>query len=260
MKSITVSLALFTLLFLGGCVTKQTHEATLAQLQSTTNSLETTQDKLARSQAEIRALEEKKNTLQQELYDTRFNLEATQLDLSARQAQIETLKQIEDETKRRNAIYASFVEKLKGMIDGGRLTVSIENGRIVINLPENVLFASGSAKLNDEGRTAIKEIANVLSSFSDRRFQVEGHTDNMPIKSQNGYSNWELSSERALSVVHLMSDSGVMPANLSAAGFGEFQPRADNSTSEGRMLNRRIEIVMLPNLDILSNELPKVTP
>ncbi len=258
MKFMKLSVALVTLLLLGGCVTKQTHEATLAQLQSTKNSLDTSEAMLARSQEELRALEEKKSALQRELDNARFDLEASQRDLSATRAQIATLQQIEDETRRRNAIYASFVEKLKKMIDGGRLTVSIENGRIVINLPENVLFASGSAKLNDEGRAAIKEIAGVLGSFSERRFQVEGHTDAMPIKSKNGYSNWELSSERALSVVHLMSDSGVAPANLSAAGFGEFHPRADNNTSEGRVLNRRIEIVMLPNLDILSNELPKV--
>jgi chemotaxis protein MotB len=144
------------------------------------------------------------------------------------------------------------------MIDGGQLTVSIDAGRIVINLPNNVLFNSGSASLNSEGQEAMAQIGGVLKNFSDRRFQVEGHSDNVPIKSARFPSNWELSTTRALAVVHLLTDMGVTPENLSAAGFGEFRPRADNDTDEGRKLNRRIEIVMLPNLDILSSELPKV--
>jgi chemotaxis protein MotB len=171
-----------------------------------------------------------------------------------------TLSSIENETKRRNQIYEKFVNRLKSMIDGGQLTVSIEQGRIVINLPNNVLFNSGSAKLNREGEEALTQIASVLSQFSDRRFQIEGHTDNKPIKSARFPSNWELSTTRALTVVHLLTDMDVVPENISAAGFGEFRPRADNETEESRQLNRRIEIIMLPNLDILSNELPKVTP
>ena len=99
----------------------------------------------------------------------------------------------------------------------------------------------------------------MLKQFSDRRFQIEGHSDNVPIKSARFPSNWELSTARALSVVHLLTEMGVTPENVSAAGFGEFRPRADNETEEGKQLNRRIEIVMLPNLDILSSELPKVT-
>ena len=144
------------------------------------------------------------------------------------------------------------------MIDAGQLSVSIEKGRIVINLPDNVLFKTGHANVNEEGQKVLKEIANVLKEFKDRRFQVEGHTDNVPIKSARYPSNWELSTARALNVVHLMVEEGMDPKNISAAGYGEFQPRADNETPEGRKLNRRIEIIMLPNLEILSNELPKV--
>ena len=72
------------------------------------------------------------------------------------------------------------------------------------------------------------------ANFSDRRFQIEGHTDNVPIKSARFPSNWELSTARALAVVHLLTDMGVTPENLSAAGFGEFRPRADNDTDEGK--------------------------
>jgi len=197
--------------------------------------------------------------MRKSLGDTQEELTASQEQLTASQAEIATLRKIEAETKRRNEIYAEFVNKLQSMIDGGQLTVSIDAGRIVINLPDNVLFNSGSANLNPEGRQAITQVGEVLSQFSDRRFQIEGHTDNVPIKSARYPSNWELSTARALSVVHLMTEIGVKPENISAAGFGEYRPRADNENDEGKQLNRRIEIVMLPNLDILSSELPKVT-
>ena len=197
--------------------------------------------------------------MRKSLGDTQEELTASQEQLTASQAEIATLRKIEAETKRRNEIYAEFVNKLQSMIDGGQLTVSIDAGRIVINLPDNVLFNSGSANLNPEGRQAITQVGEVLSQFSDRRFQIEGHTDNVPIKSARYPSNWELSTARALSVVHLMTEIGVKPENISAAGFGEYRPRADNENEEGKQLNRRIEIVMLPNLDILSSELPKVT-
>ena len=259
----------FTILFImllgtTGCVTKGTHEATLAELGKTQDLLVTARSKISRQDEDIQSnnqeiaktnselakLQESKATLLREL-------EASQEQVNSSKAKILTLEQIEAETKKRNEIYAKFVRELQKMIDGGELTVSIEKGRIVINLPDNVLFASGKAEVNWKGKVALKKIANVLKEFSNRSFQVEGHTDNVPIKSGKYRSNWELSAARALSVVHLMVKEGVAAKNLSAAGFGEFKPRAHNDDWKGRKLNRRIEIVMLPNLEILSNELPK---
>ena len=279
MKLIPAAVTAAALLFMTGCVTKSTHEATLqelnltrAELGSAQRTIRQQQDEIARNQSQIERdreqialgrdqialnndqldeLDLKKAQLQQEL-------DAARRELGTSQAQLETMQQIEAETQKRNEIYARFVKELQKMISGGQLTVTIENGRIVINLPDEVLFASGSATVNKAGREALAQIAKALAVFPDRRFQVEGYTDNVPIQSTRFPSNWELSTARALSVVHLMIDEGVAPQNLSAAGFGEFHPRATNDTPEGRALNRRIEIIMLPNLDILSNELPKL--
>lgn len=248
-----------------GCVSKGTHEKTLAELGKTQSSLSSAQstidrqrgeidsniEEISKTKSELEALEKNKMALNQELIDSQARLDATE-------AQLETMRQIEAETKKRNEIYAHFVKELQKMIDGGQLTVSIEKGRIVINLPDNVLFATGHAKVNPEGEEALKQIAKVLKEFSDRSFQIEGHTDNIPIQSATYPSNWELSTSRALNVLHLMIKEGVDVKNVSAAGFGEFHPRAENATKEGRALNRRIEIIMLPNLEILSSELPKV--
>lgn len=293
MRLVTIATLTVVTLLSTGCVTKQTHEATLQELNKTRDSLgsaqktihdqqlqiESNEKEIARSKEEIARSKElielnnvelsdldlKKAVLQRELDEAQkllntaeSQLQASRSRLSDSEAQLETMRQIEAETKKRNEIYARFVTELQKMIDGGQLTVSIEQGRIVINLPDNVLFATGSARVNADGQVALKQIANVLKEFSDRRFQIEGHTDNVPMKSARFPSNWELSTARALSVVHLMIQEGVAAENVSAAGFGEFHPRADNESKEGRALNRRIEIIMQPNLEILSNELPKV--
>lgn len=271
-----------------GCVTQQTHDATLAELNAERARLEAArstiveqslqiqanQNEIARGHKVIADLEQQRVALdtalaasQQRLAEEQARLEVKQGELAGLEArlgesrrQLETLRQIEAETQARNAIYARFVQALKQMIDGGQLTVSIEAGRIVLNLPEAVLFPSGSATVSPRGRETLTEIARVLAQFGDRRFQVEGHTDTVPIRTARFPSNWALASGRALSVVHLMIEAGVSPSKVSAAGFGEFHPRADNATAEGRSQNRRIEIVMQPNLDILSSELPRLAP
>ncbi len=281
-------------LLLSGCVSSGKYETALAEAETMRQSLGSAQDEIDRNQQTIKqaeqalkearrkilAAEEELKRNQQLLETTNEELEIAKSEVSAVQSdvaeleakkralqqaladsrtQLGTLRNIEAETKHRNAIYAQFVERLKTMIDGGQLTVNIEHGRIVINLPNNVLFRSGSASLNSAGSEALAQVAEILSQVSDRHFQIEGHTDNQPINSARFPSNWELSTSRSLAVVHLLAGLGVPAENLSAAGFGEFQPRAENETEEGRQLNRRIEIIMLPNLDILSNELPSVT-
>jgi chemotaxis protein MotB len=295
LRYITLAITILPLILLSACVSSGKHEAALAEMDTIRQSLGSAQEEIDRNQLQIEqtvqeldaarmqnvmAQEEIKRNQQQiekteqelksakmqvvtavnELMKLEARKQVLQQELSESQSQMATLSSIENETNRRNQIYEKFVNRLKTMIDGGQLTVSIEQGRIVINLPNNVLFNSGSANLNPEGKEALTQIASVLSQFADRRFQIEGHTDNKPIKSARFPSNWELSTSRALTVVHLLTDMNVVPENISAAGFGEFRPRADNETEECRQLNRRIEIIMLPNLDILSNELPKVTP
>ncbi|HSM60160.1 MAG TPA: OmpA family protein, partial [Longimicrobiales bacterium] len=169
------------------------------------------------------------------------------------QQRIRALGAIEREVRERNRIYEEVIGRFRSLIDGGRLSVAIVRGRMVIQLPQDILFQSGSATLAAEGRRTIAEVGTVLAELSDRSFQVEGHTDNVPIATERFPSNWELSTARALSVVKLLVDQGVAAANLSGAGYGEFQPVASNDDREGRRLNRRIEIVMLPNLDVIAS-------
>ena len=270
---------------LTGCVKKSTHQVTLDELaaaraaqaafRDSTQAREAEwrdqeagyREEIARHMAEVERLEaelEDTDARRAELegYFEEARAEVHRLELvlqergaEARQLQnrLRALAAVEREVRERNQIYEDVIGRFRSLIDAGRLSVSIQRGRMVINLPQDILFRSGSAALATEGRQTLAEVGNVLAELSDRTFQVEGHADNVPIATEQFPSNWELSAARALSVVHLLVGEGVSSANLSGAAYAEFQPVADNDTADGRRLNRRIEIVMLPNLDVIAD-------
>ena len=105
--------------------------------------------------------------------------------------------------------------------------------------------------MKPDGKAALTKVAQVLSTVGDRDFLVAGHTDNVPIRTAMFPSNWELSTRRAVEVVHILVAQGMSPKVLAAAGYGEFDPVAANDTPEHRAQNRRIEIVLQPNLSDL---------
>jgi len=134
------------------------------------------------------------------------------------------------------------------MIDAGKLKVVIRDGRMIIALPNDVLFDSGKTVIKPDGQAALAQVALVLAGIPDRHFLVAGDTDDVPIHSSRFPSNWELSTARAVEVVKLLVDKGVKPEMVAAAGYGQFDPIVANDTPEHRAQNRRIEIVLQPNL------------
>jgi chemotaxis protein MotB len=182
-----------------------------------------------------------------------MNVEDSKKSMSDLNKLVEELRAKERQASARLATFRNMLEKFKKMIASGKLRVRIQRGRMVVELSENILFDSGKADLKKEGETALQEVAGVLGSIPDREFQIAGHTDNIPIKSARFPSNWELSTARAVTVARfLAAPAQAVPATrLSAAGYAESQPVASNDTPEGRAQNRRIEIVLMPNLDEL---------
>ena len=284
-RSIWLALALLT--SLSACVKKSTHEVALASLAEAREEGEQLRDRVAaqeereaelerelealgereaRLEARVAELEREVRTLESlrseavvGLNTTRSEVERLQLLLSQRgseyealREQLATLRAIEEEIRDRNRIYEDMIGRFQSLIDGGQVSVNIVRGRMVIQLPQDILFASGSANIGAEGRRTLQEVGSVIAELDDREFQVEGHTDDVPISTERFPSNWELSSARALSVVRLLIQAGVDPVRVSGAGFGEFQPVASNDDAAGRRRNRRIEIVMLPNLDVIA--------
>jgi chemotaxis protein MotB len=186
---------------------------------------------------EVEGLESERGNLQSSLQET--------------QRALEELRARERAQQERLATFRRMIERFRSMIDSGRLRVRITRNRMLIELSENILFDSGRALLRDEGEQALTEIAAVLNTIPNRQFQVGGHTDNIPMRSSRFASNWELSSQRAVNVARFMIEQGLSAERISAAGYAETQPVASNETPEGRAQNRRIEIILLPNLDEL---------
>jgi chemotaxis protein MotB len=132
------------------------------------------------------------------------------------------------------------------------ISVEMKNGKVYVSLSDKLLFKSGSAAIEEKGLDAIKTLADVLNKNTDIDVLIEGHTDNIPIKTAKYEDNWALSADRALSIVRLLSNEhGVNPKRLEAAGRAEFYPKASNETVEGRAKNRRTEIILSPKLDEL---------
>ena len=173
-------------------------------------------------------------------------------NLNATKAELDELRMQHADADKRLAAFKSVAEKLRKMIDAGKLEVTTRQGRMIVKLPAEVLFASGSAQLSEAGHAPLKELAGVLKQFPDRRFMVAGHTDNVPIGPSNYKSNWELSTARAVTVTEFLATSGVNPSRLTAAGYSEYDPIRPNATEAGRSENRRIEIVLLPNVNEIS--------
>ena len=130
------------------------------------------------------------------------------------------------------------------------LSVEIKNGKVYVSMSDKLLFKSGSAAVEAKGKEAIQLLAGVLDKNPDIDILIEGHTDNVPIKTAVYRDNWDLSVARATSIVRILTDEyKILPTRLTASGKGEFWPRASNETPEGRASNRRTEIILSPKLD-----------
>jgi chemotaxis protein MotB len=270
-----------------GCVTTGTYNAKVAELQQATadhdkaaadrekglqeqiSALEAkekdTEDRLAKAQGEAAFLRKELDDttalageLKKRLEKLGQNVEKLTSEkgqlaqgLADAKDRLEELRKQKAAAEARAATFRQLVEKLHAMIDAGKLKVVIREGRMLIALPNDVLFDSGKTSLKPEGQAALGQVAQVLASLSDRRFVVAGHTDNVPIHTQRFPSNWELSTERAVEVVNLLIAKGMKPELLAAAGHAEFDPVASNDTPEGRAQNRRIEIVLQANISEL---------
>ena len=167
--------------------------------------------------------------------------------------ELEELRKQREANEKRLAAFNSLNEKLAALIDAGELEVSMRNGLPVIALPSEVLFGSGKAELAKKGEKALTKVGALLAEMPSQRIQVVGHTDNMPIGEKLEWTdNWELSAARALTVTRFLIAQKVAPTNLSAAGNGEFDPVASNESGNGRKKNRRIELILLPDLSELA--------
>lgn len=129
------------------------------------------------------------------------------------------------------------------------LSVYTKDGNVYVSLQEKLLFKSGSDVVDPKGKEALKSLAQVLNSTSDITVLIEGHTDNIPIKTNQFKDNWDLSTARATSIVRILTmDNGFDSNRITATGKGQFHPVNSNETTEGRASNRRTEVILSPDL------------
>lgn len=243
---------------LSGCVMASTHEALIKKYDAKVAENQALQKALATANAGVTELTTERDALASALKQLQAEKAKTLKDntqLTASIQQMQTALAELDARKRqaeaRVAEFRALIDRFKPLIDTGKLTVRLEGGRMKVVLATDVLFASGKADLSDEGVEAITEVGVLLAGIEGRRYQVEGHTDDVQIKSRRFPSNWELGAARALTVVKTMVEAGLGAERISGASYGEFSPAASNDSDEGKAANRRIEIVLVPDLSTL---------
>ncbi len=279
-------MGLIALVLLAGCVTKGKYDDLKRQYDDARQQLGQRQQKIGELQQAIAAEQQKSQQLQEQIAQAQQQLATLQQQGADKDGEIARLKgqgeELSDqlakvikdrsalkqstaqltqalselarrkaEADRRVAEYRSLLARFKSLIDAGKLKVKMADGRMVLELPSDVLFDTGSARLSKTGKDAIVEVTQVLKDLPDRRLQIEGHTDNVPIHNARYASNWQLAYGRAMSVLRAMTAAGMDGRQLSAASYGEYHPVASNDTDAGRAENRRIEIVLIPDLSML---------
>jgi chemotaxis protein MotB len=237
-------------LALAGCgVSKSEYDAKAAEADASKQQVGQLQQQLAADEQQISQL---KGSL---------GMAQSQAMTDDQKSQLEEARRAMQEAQERGKLLDDLQAKFKKMIDAGHLKVTVRHGRVVLQLHNDVLFDTGETEVRPAGKQALAEVAATLRTMSLKRFQVAGHTDIQPIttdKKKLFPTNWELSTARAIAVVKLLISAGVDPANISAAGYGPYDPITPNVSPDAMAKNRRIEITLVPNVAGLVT--PTATP
>jgi len=236
-------------------------KAVVAERDSLCNTLSLSQSENANLQSQIARLNDKQvdltnqNLSQEELYNKILGEKSNELNqkeklLLEREKALREMRQI---IARQDSITKRLNDVLRNALLGfnsDELSLEIKNGKVYVSMSDKLLFKSGSATVESKGQEAIKLLSEVLAKNPDIDILIEGHTDNVPIKTAIYKDNWDLSVARAASIVRMLTDQHKIPATrVTASGRGEFVPRESNATPEGRARNRRTEIILSPKLD-----------
>ncbi len=211
------------------------------------NVLSSKSDSLSKIIMELRqkigALESDNGKLKQEIAALETERGKMRQEIAALQ------KAQEEKVQKVSKTYDDLLEKMKGEISKGEVTISELKGKLTVNMVDAILFDSGKSEVKNEGLAVLQKVISILMNVKDKAIRVEGHTDNVQIVgalAKKFPTNWELSAARAINVARFLQDQGIDPAILSAVAYGEYKPVAANDTPEGKRKNRRIEIVLAP--------------
>ena len=200
----------------------------------------------AERQKHIKELGDVRDQYEKKIADLKKEINGLNIELSnlekLTQKQKDELARMEDQAK-------ELEKQLSEEIQKGDITLKRFHDRLIIDIGEKISFDSGKAELKNDVMPALQKITVILNNYPGNRIIIEGHTDNVPISTRRFRDNWQLSTERALSVLYyILREKNLNASRFSAAGYGEYNPVVPNDTPANRSLNRRVEIVVLPRL------------
>ncbi len=216
------------------------------------------QNRLNQCNEQVKLLSADKNALQSENALIQGDLKslATTSNMTIAD-QAKRLKRLQDIIQGQREVMANLKNSIASALmnyKSDELSVYVQDGKVYVSLSEKLLFKSGSDQVDPKGRDALKSLASVLANTKDITVMIEGHTDNVPIKTKLFKDNWDLSTARATSIVRILTkDTGIDPGRMTASGRSEFHPVKGNETAEGRTENRRTEVVLSPDMKELYN-------
>lgn len=210
-------------------------------------------EQLEQAENEIFTKEDQLNKVLKSLKVKEDELKIAQENLKQRSIRVSELEEIINKKDSLVSVLKKSISRALTGLEGEGLTIEQRNGKVYISLEEDLLFASGRYNINQNGISALNKLSNALENQQNLEILVEGHTDSIPLNGKGAIKdNWDLSVKRATSVVKvLLTNSNLLSSQFTAAGRAEFYPIASNATKEGRSANRRIEMILSPNLDDL---------
>lgn len=228
----------------GALKSREALEGEARELSGRVTSLDDEQQKRATRIKELESLAAEKEARNQSLQARVSDLEEERASLSQREKRLlEEKRKLEEKTGQ----YEEVAEALAAEVKDGRVMLRRLRDGVVVELPNAVLFPSGSAELNAAGKETLAKVAGAIKDLEDRRVRVEGHTDDVPVGGKAPFQdNWNLSAQRALTVTRFLQEAGVDPSLLSAEARSEYAPVAPNDDDSNRAKNRRIEIYLVP--------------
>jgi chemotaxis protein MotB len=237
MKKTVVFALLFVVALLSGCaktVPFEQYETKVKEVETLTSQVDALQTQAKDLNGQVTALQAEKD------------------ELLAKTGELSQKAEKAERLEKATQTYQNLTKKLEKEIQEGQVQITEMKNRLTMTMVDKIIFPSGSADISKEGKKVLDKVISILRDVKDKRIEVDGHTDNVPIVSslkKRFPTNWELSTARATEVVrYLQEEGGIDPQLLSATGFASYLPVASNDTEAGRQKNRRIEIVLLPLL------------
>lgn len=235
------------------CVSTKKFKASEARADQLQNEKATVQKSLTDCNLKVNDLSDQKTVLQNENFAVQNDLKSLTVQSKMTIAdQAKRLKRLQDMIQSQKDVMSKLKNSIADAMMGYKtdeLSVYFKDGNVYVSLAEKLLFKSGSDVVDPKGKEALKSLALVINNTKDITVMIEGHTDNVPIKTKLFKDNWDLSTARASAIVRILTaDNGFDPNRITAAGKSQFHPIQSNDAAEGRASNRRTEVILSPDL------------